>query len=51
MIEAAKNVIYSKNGMLLGTWVSEEELRHARLEVEQMKKELKSGLNLGKTIN
>ena len=42
MIEAAKNVIYSKkNGMLLGTWVSEEELRHARLEVEQMKKELK----------
>ena len=41
MIEAAKNVIYSKNGMLLGSWVSEEELRHARLEVEQMKKELR----------
>ena len=42
MIRDAKDSIYHKNGMLIGTWVAEEELRHSKLEVKKLRKQIKS---------
>jgi hypothetical protein len=41
-IASAKKSIYHKNGMLIGSWVAEEELRHSYHEVQKMRRELEA---------